>query len=265
MADMLRTENVCMYFGGLKAVDDVSFSVEAGKIYGIIGPNGAGKTTLFNVCSGIYKPTRGKIFLDGEDITGLRTETISRKGIARTFQSSQLFEYMSVFENVRVGCHQITGTNMADAILHTKRYKQDEECANEKSLEIIKKVGLEKYADTAAGNLPYGVQRTVEIARALATSPKILLLDEPAAGMNPNETMDLMELIKRLNADGQTVLLIEHDMKFVMNSCQHIIVINFGKKICEGDPETVRNDKVVQEAYFGSGMVVKGAFNDAEH
>ena len=207
MADMLRAENVCMYFGGLKAVDDVSFSVEAGKIYGIIGPNGAGKTTLFNVCSGIYKPTRGKIFLDGEDITGLRTEIISRKGIARTFQSSQLFEYMSVFENVRVGCHQITGTNMADAILHTKRYKQDEECANEKSLEII----------------------------------------------------------KRLNADGQTVLLIEHDMKFVMNSCQHIIVINFGKKICEGDPETVRNDKVVQEAYFGSGMVVKGAFDDAEH
>ena len=170
---------------------------------------------------------------------------------------------MSVWDNVRVGCHQLTNTGFADAILHTKRYREDEERANEKSLEVIKKVGLEKYANVAAGNLPYGTQRIVEIARALATDPKILLLDEPAAGMNPNETRNLMEFVLRLNREGQTILLIEHDMKFVMNCCQEILVINFGKKICEGVPEVVQNDKQVQEAYFGSGMIVEGAFKDA--
>ncbi len=245
-----------MYFGGLKAVDGVSFSVEKGEIHGIIGPNGAGKTTMFNVCSGVYKPTKGKIFLDGEDITGLKTEIISRKGIARTFQTSQLFEYMTVMENVRVGCHQHTRTNIADAILHTKTYKHDEEYATSKSLEVIEKVGLSSKKDVLAGNLPYGTQRIVEIARALATDPKILLLDEPAAGMNPNETMELMEFVKSLNKAGQTILLIEHDMKFVMNCCHKITVLNFGRKICEGDPEVVRSNKEVQEAYFGSGMIV---------
>ena len=258
MNELLKTEHLSIQFGGLRAVNDVSFSVKKGQTFGIIGPNGAGKTTLFNMCSGVYKPTSGKVFFKGEDITGLRPETICGKGMARTFQASQLFAYMSVLENVKVGCHIGTKTGMADAIFHTKRYIEDEKYADNKSREIIEKVGLSKFIYTMAGNLSYGIQRRVEIARALATDPDILLLDEPAAGMNPNETADLMEFVKQLNKEKQTVLLIEHDMKFVMNCCEQILVLNFGQKICEGTPEVVRNDRNVQEAYFGSGMAMKG-------
>ena len=258
MRELLRVEHVSIQFGGLKAVNDVSFAVQQGQTFGIIGPNGAGKTTLFNLCSGVYKPTSGKVFLEDEDITGCSSDVICKKGICRTFQSSQLFSFMSVLDNVKVGCHIVTKTNMLDSIFHTKTYKADEEFAISQSLMILEKVGLSKYRDVMAGNLPYGIQRKVEIARALATNPKIILLDEPAAGMNPNETADLRDFVKQRHDEGQTVLLIEHDMKFVMNCCEQILVLNFGERICEGTPKQVREDKVVQEAYFGSGMVSKG-------
>lgn len=259
MGEILRAENVCKYFGGVKAVNGVSMSVNEGEIVSIIGPNGAGKTTFFNICSGYGKATKGKVYFNGEDITAMKPETISAKGLARTFQKTQLFKYMSVFENVKIGCHKDTKTGLWDAILHTKRYKQDEEYAAKRSAEIIKMAGLEEYSDTLAGNLAYGIQRRVEIARALASSPKILLLDEPAAGMNPNETQELMYFIKELNAKGQTIVLIEHDMKFVMNCSHRIVVLNFGQKICEGVPDEVKNNAEVQRAYFGSGMMAKEA------
>lgn len=259
MEELLRAENVCKYFGGVKAVDGVSMTVSRGEIIAVIGPNGAGKTTFFNICSGYGKATKGKIYFKSKDITSMRPEAISLMGMGRTFQKTQLFKYMSVFENVRVGCHQDTKSGIWDAILHTKRYKQDEAYASEKSREIIEMTGLSEYSEVLAGNLAYGIQRRVEIARALASSPDILLLDEPAAGMNPNETRDLMQFLKKLNEGGQTILLIEHDMKFVMNLSHRIIVLNFGEKICEGTPEEVRNNKGVQEAYFGSGALMKEA------
>lgn len=265
MNEILKTEHVCRYFGGLKAVEDVSMSVKEGDIFGIIGPNGAGKTTFFNVCSGIYKPTKGKVFFCGEDISNLRPEAISQKGLARTFQTTQLFKFMSVLDNVKVGCHMGTRSSLFDAILHTKKYREDEKYAIQKSMETIKRAGLEQYTHVMAGNLPYGIQRRVEIARALATDPKILLLDEPAAGMNPQETQELMEFVKDLNEKGQTILLIEHDMKFVMNCCHNILVLNFGQKICEGTADVVKNDKQVQTAYFGSGMVTGEAMRNVEN
>lgn len=255
MSEILKTDSVCRYFGGLKAVHNVSMTVQAGDIFGIIGPNGAGKTTFFNVCSGIYKPTKGRVFLCGQDISNLRPENISKAGIARTFQSTQLFQYMTVLENVKIGCHMATKSRLHDAILHTKTYRHDEQLASEKALALLDYVGLSEYADVMAGNLSYGIQRRVEIARSLATDPKILLLDEPAAGMNRLETDALQEFLKRLNASGQTILLIEHDMKFVMNSCNQIMVLNFGEKICEGSPEAVSSDPQVQAAYFGSGKI----------
>ena len=257
MSEILRTENVCRYFGGLKAVDNISMTVNSGQIFGIIGPNGAGKTTFFNVCSGIYKPTKGQVYFEGRDISGLKPEVISRLGITRTFQAMQLFKYMTVLENVKVGCHKGTKTGVFDAMLHTKTYRQDEEYVTKKSLETIERAGLSQYTYTLAGNLPYGVQRKVEIARALATDPKILLLDEPAAGMNPMETEELRKFVQDLNKGGLTIVLIEHDMKFVMNCCHNILVLNFGKKICEGTPKEGKNDKEVQVAYFGSGMIGK--------
>jgi branched-chain amino acid transport system ATP-binding protein len=261
MNTVLEAKEVCKYFGGLKAVHEVTMSIREGDIFGIIGPNGAGKTTFFNVCSGVYSPTRGNILLEGEDITSLRPEQIARKGLARTFQNIKLFTHMTVLENVKIGFHINTHTGIMDAIVHTKRYKEDEKQVTQKGLEILEKVGLLEYKDTKAGNMAYGLQRRVEIARALALAPKILLLDEPAAGMNPRETMELMKFIQGLNAHGYTIAVIEHDMKFVMNACNHILVLNFGIKICEGTPAEVRADKQVQEAYFGKGIVTGDAVN----
>jgi len=253
MTVLLQTKNVSKYYGGIKAVQNIDMQVEQGEIYGIIGPNGAGKTSFFNVCTGNLAPNTGEIWFNGKNITGKRPAQIATLGIARTFQNIQLFNFMTVLENVKIGFHTHEKSNIFDAIVHTKRFKEDERSSHEKAVALIKKVGLEKESDNLAGNLSYGVQRRVEIARALALNPKILLLDEPAAGMNPIETRELSDFIKQLQKDGHTIVVIEHDMKFVMNLCEKIMVINFGKKICEGNPEHVKYDKQVNEAYFGKG------------
>jgi branched-chain amino acid transport system ATP-binding protein len=263
MSVILEAHDVCQYFGGLKAVEKVNMEINEGDIFGIIGPNGAGKTTFFNVCSGIYKPTYGEVVFLGEKISNLTSDKIARRGMARTFQNIQLFKYMTVLENVKIGFHIRTKTSITSAIFRNKTYRNDEKFADEEGLKILDRVGLMKYKDTLASNLPYGIQRKVEIARALALNPKILLLDEPAAGMNPIETKELSEFIIRLNKDGYTIAVIEHDMKFVMNTCSRILVLNFGQKICEGTPEVVKNDKGVNEAYFGKGIIAGEGLKDA--
>ncbi len=252
---VLRAENVSMHFGGLKAVQNVDMTIRKGDIFGIIGPNGAGKTTFFNVCSGLYRPTAGRVFLRGEDITGMSPEKIARKGMARTFQNIKLFNFMSVLDNVKVGFHSKTGTTLAGAILRTATYRRDEAEIVEKGLKILDMVGLSQYRDVKAGNLPYGLQRRVEIARALALDPGILLLDEPVAGMNPNETQDMVRFIRTLKDLEYTVAVIEHDMKFVMNCCDKVLVLNFGEKISEGTPGEIKADENVHVAYFGKGIV----------
>lgn len=252
---ILEVKNVSKHFGGLKAVNNVNMSVEKGEIFGIIGPNGAGKTTFFNLCSGTFPVTEGEIYFKGKNITKLKPENIAREGLARTFQNIKLFKYMSVTENVKIGCHIHTKTNVFDATLKDKTFRKDEDYANAHTLEILKKVGLSEYKDVMAGNLAYGIQRRVEIARALALNPDILLLDEPAAGMNPNETWALLEFIKEINKQGVTIVVIEHDMKFMMNLCDRIMVLNFGEKICEGTPDVVKNNQQVHEAYFGKGII----------
>jgi len=258
MSTLLEAKNICKYFGGLKAVEMVNMQISEGDIFGIIGPNGAGKTTFFNICSGIYKPTKGNVWFAGEEITALAPEKIARKGMARTFQNIQMFKFLTVLDNVKTGFHIQTQSNMLDAMLKTRRYHREELEVTEKSLAILEKVGLSKYQDTLAGNLAYGIQRKVEIARALALNPKILLLDEPAAGMNPIETQELSEFIKQLNRDGYTITVIEHDMKFVMSTCSRILVLNFGQKICEGTPDEVKTNQGVIEAYFGKGTLSGG-------
>lgn len=256
MSVLLESKDVSKYFGGVKAVNNVDMRIEKGEIFGIIGPNGAGKTTFFNVCSGTFPPTNGLVYLNGEQITGMSPSQIARRGMARTFQNIKLFNYMTVLENVKIGFHMHTKTNVFDAIFHSKTFKHDEEYVTEESKKVIERVGLTEFMDVQAGNLAYGVQRRVEIARALALNPEILLLDEPAAGMNPNETQDLLEFVKKLNEDGYTIAVIEHDMKFVMNLCTKILVLNFGTKISEGTPDEIKNDQKVHEAYFGKGTTL---------
>lgn len=253
-APILEAVHVCKYFGGLHAVDDVSMAVKEGEIFGIIGPNGAGKTTFFNLCAGVHPVTSGDIVFKGEKITGLHTEDIARKGIARTFQNLKIFNYMSVLDNVKIGCHMNMKTGVFDAIFHTSTYKKDEDFAETHARKVLTEVGLTEHIDTLAGNLAYGTQRKVEIARALATNPSLLLLDEPAAGMNPNETKQLLSFVKQINAMGITIIVIEHDVRFVMNLCDRLMVLNYGQKICEGLPLEVRNNADVQAAYFGNGI-----------
>ena len=256
MTALLEVQHISKHFGGLKATDDISMQVEQGEILGIIGPNGAGKTTFFNLITGTYRLTSGKIMFDGKDVTNYTPEKMAKLGIGRTFQNIKLFKFLSVLENVKVGFHIQTSTGMVDSILHTKRYRNDEALANEKGMEILRRVGLADQAALLAGNLPYGWQRRLEIARAMALSPKILLLDEPAAGMNPSETAELMGFIRTLRDDGITVVVIEHDMKFMMNLCDRIVVINYGKKLAEGTPaEVTRNEQVI-EAYLGTGLTI---------
>ena len=251
---LLEAKSVCKFFGGLKAVNEVNLQVQENEIFGIIGPNGAGKTTLFNLLACSFPLTSGEIWFRGERINGCTPDKIAKKGLARTFQNIKLFPQMTVAQNIAIGFHIYTKTTVFDSIFHTKQYKTDEEMIRRESARLLDELELGEYRNFLAGNLPYGIQRKVEIARALATAPKLLLLDEPAAGMNPNETKSLSEFIRKLRASGYTIMVIEHDMKFIMNLCDRIVVLDHGINICEGTPDIVMNNQQVIEAYFGKGF-----------
>ena len=249
---MLEVNHLAIQFGGLRAVDGFNVSIEKGQLYGLIGPNGAGKTTIFNLLTGVYKPTEGIIKLDGQDITGKNTIEINRAGIARTFQNIRLFKDMPVLDNVKVGLHNQHSYSTLTGILRLPKYYKVEKEMNEKAMEILKVFDLDKEAYTLAGNLPYGKQRKLEIARALATNPKLLLLDEPAAGMNPNETQELMDTIRFVQKHfDMTILLIEHDMKLVGGICEEVTVLNFGQVLAQGETSKVLKDPAVITAYLG--------------
>ena len=249
---MLEVKNLDISFGGLRAVDDFNMTIEKGCLYGLIGPNGAGKTTVFNLLTGVYKPNRGIILLDGKDITGKKTIDVNRAGIARTFQNIRLFKDLSVLDNVKVGLHNHNSYSTFTGILRLPKYHKVERQMNEKALEILKVFDLDGEANVLAANLPYGKQRKLEIARALATEPKLLLLDEPAAGMNPNETQELMDTIRFVRKHfDMTILLIEHDMKLVSGICEELTVLNFGRVLCHGKTAEVLNNPEVIKAYLG--------------
>ena len=249
---MLDVKNLSISFGGLKAVDDFSITIEKGQLYGLIGPNGAGKTTIFNLLTGVYKPDGGRILLDGKDITGHKAIQINQAGIARTFQNIRLFKELSVLDNVKVGLHNHHKYSTLSGILRLPSYYKVEKEMDERAMELLKVFDLDKEFDYKASNLPYGKQRKLEIARALATEPKLLLLDEPAAGMNPNETMELMNTIRFVRDQfDMTILLIEHDMKLVSGICEKLTVLNFGQVLTQGDTSEVLNDKRVITAYLG--------------
>ena len=254
MSKLLQTEHLGISFGGLKAVQDVNLTVEKNQIYGLIGPNGAGKTTVFNLLTGVYKPTTGHFFLDGEDLTGLSQEKINHKGIARTFQNIRLFNNMTVVRNVMVGLHNDPRfqTTVLESILRLPRQWKADRAMRETAKELLEIFDLGDERNNLACNLPYGKQRKLEIARALATRPKLLLLDEPAAGMNPHETEDLVHTIHKIrDRFDMTILLIEHDMKFVSGLCDKITVLNFGTVLAEGDTKTALADPEVIKAYIG--------------
>ena len=247
----LEVNNVSKQFGGLSAVSNVNFHVEKGEIVSIIGPNGAGKTTIFNLLTGVYDVTEGTIVFDGEEIQNQKVQHIVNAGIARTFQNIRLFKNMRTIENVMIGYHQNTKYNTFDLIFRTPRFRKYEKEAHLKALEVLESLGFGKYIHTYAGNLPYGEQRKLEIARAIATGAKLLLLDEPAAGMNPQESAELLKFIKGLQAQGFTIILIEHDMSVVMNISNRIYVLDHGKMIADGLPEEIANNQTVVEAYLG--------------
>jgi len=249
---LLEVKNLGISFGGLRAVDNLNMSLEKGSLGGLIGPNGAGKTTAFNLLTGVYRPTDGTITLDGVNMIGKTPSEICKAGIARTFQNIRLFNKMNVKDNVKTALHNQIKYSLAESILHLGSYKAKEKEMDEKAMEILKVFELDSYADTFASNLPYGKQRKLEIARALATNPKLLLLDEPAAGMNPNETAELMETIELIRKKfGVTILLIEHDMKLVSGICEYLYVLNFGTELANGTPDVVLNDPKVITAYLG--------------
>ena len=252
MESMLSVTRLGISFGGLKAVDDFSMEIKKGQLYGLIGPNGAGKTTVFNLLTGVYKPNQGIVKLDGVDITGKKTIDINKAGIARTFQNIRLFKKMTVLDNVKVALHNHYHYSTIEGILRLPRFHKVEKQMNEKAMELLSVFGLETYAQQLAANLPYGQQRKLEIARALATEPKLLLLDEPAAGMNPNETQELMETIGFVRDKFEiTILVIEHDMKLVAGICEELTVLNFGKVLAQGKTADVLNDPQVITAYLG--------------
>ena len=249
---LLEAKNLGISFGGLRAVDDFNIKIEKGSLYGLIGPNGAGKTTVFNLLTGVYKPTEGIITLDGKDVTGKKTIEINQAGIARTFQNIRLFKDLSVIDNVKVGLHNHMSYSTVTGILRLPKYYKVEKQMTEEAMELLKVFDLEKFASYKAANLPYGQQRKLEIARALATDPKLLLLDEPAAGMNPNETKELMETIHFVRDNfHMTILLIEHDMKLVSGICEELTVLNFGQVLAQGKTKDVLNNPEVIKAYLG--------------
>ncbi len=257
---ILKVNGLTMDFGGIRALNSLDLDVNEGEIVALIGPNGAGKTTFFNCVTGIYPPTKGEVYLTspGSDasvsLKGLKPNQVTEKGLARTFQNIRLFSKMTVLENVMIGRHCRTNATILGAILRNPATRKEEREILEISYAILEKVGLEQYVDEFAENLPYGAQRRLEIARALATTPLLLLLDEPAAGMNPQETIELVELIKEITSEGQSILLIEHDMKLVMSLSDRIFVMDYGKKIAQGAPAEIRENPVVIKAYLGEDI-----------
>lgn len=250
---ILEARHLGIDFGGLTAVDDFNILVGRTEIAGLIGPNGAGKTTVFNLLTKVYQPTRGTILLDKKDTAGMNTEQVNRAGIARTFQNIRLFDKLTVEENVKIGLHNATRYNMFDGVFRTPRYWKQERIAHERAMELLSIFDMEWMASKRAGSLPYGAQRRLEIVRALGTNPSLLLLDEPAAGMNPSETAELMENIKKIRDTFQiAIMLIEHDMSLVMNICEAIAVLNYGKIIAKGTAKEIQADPKVIEAYLGA-------------
>lgn len=249
---LLEVQNLGISFGGLRAVDDFNLDVKKGQLYGLIGPNGAGKTTVFNLLTGVYKPNEGIIRLDGQNITGKKNIEINIAGIARTFQNIRLFKDMSVLDNVKIGLHNQYHYNTFEGIFRLPKYRNVETKMNEEAISLLKVFDLDQEKDLLSSNLPYGKQRKLEIARALATNPKLLLLDEPAAGMNPNETQELMDTIRFVREKfDMTILLIEHDMKLVSGICEELTVLNFGRVLCQGKTSDVLNNPEVIKAYLG--------------
>lgn len=256
MAELLKVDNVSMVFGGLRAVSNLSMHIDEGELIGLIGPNGAGKTTAFNMITGVYTPTEGKVYFNGQQSSGKKSYQVTQMGMARTFQNIRLFSELSVIDNVKIAYNMHVTYNLADAIIRDGKYLSEEEFITQKALDLLKIFHLEEEAHEVAKNLPYGKQRRLEIARALATEPRLLLLDEPAAGMNPQETKELMEMIRWIRKEfNLSILLIEHDMGLVMGVCERIYVLEYGMKIAEGTPEEIKQNARVIEAYLGEEVI----------